>query len=96
MGVVMCPVHGRSGLANVCTHVEAALRAGAKPPAFTIVEVDFDAPDPEMVLKLSFCAACVAEHAMPPRISADQWEEEQERFHTERVCGRCLREAVGT
>jgi hypothetical protein len=94
MGVCICKVHGRSGIAEVCTHVRAAVLAGTKPPAFTTGEVDFG--EPEMMHKMRFCAVCVAQHAMPPRITAEQWEEERERFHVEAVCGRCLREAIGT
>ena len=58
MGVVLCPRHGRQGIAFVCPHVNEALLNHNPLPRMSSVSADFDFHDVKM--EAALCPECTA------------------------------------
>ena len=91
MGVIMCPEHGRSGIAFACTHVADAVNARSTLPARSHVKGEIV---DDLLVDATYCTACISKVGppMPPEQSSpdDLTRLTHPAFDPRPVCARCL------
>jgi hypothetical protein len=96
MGLIICKIHGSSGIALVCQHVEALVLTREEVRNATVLRVDVgDAGDAQTYV---FCADCTAKYQLPittdilPDATLNEYD--QAFKLTPPVCGSCLLKAL--
>jgi hypothetical protein len=92
MGMIKCKVHGFSGIALVCPHIEKMVRDGEEVRDFTDIRIDIENAD--FVVTYTFCSDCAVKFQLPhtPAVldgsASDKFKAALET--TQPVCGSCL------
>jgi len=82
-----CHVHGRAGVAFVCSHIRDALATGTAIPTWSTYP--WRKIDDYVVLRM--CATCVVQQRLPvPARSIDVDQLDLEKFVTEAICEACF------
>jgi hypothetical protein len=92
MGVCICPVHGRNGVALVCEHIAQDVRSQISVRHFNtyyFVKPGF--------LPTHFCDDCVQARALPVSgtvVSDDEWMSEAgaARYNSTGICHGCFKQ----
>jgi len=87
MGVTLCHVHGRAGVAHTCRHIRAALDAHSTLPTWR----SYTLPHPPDHVVVRMCDACVTENNLPVpgRMLADD-EVVLDQLRTDPYCDACF------
>ena len=82
-----CHVHGRAGVAFVCSHIRDALATNTAIPAWSTYP--WRKIDEYVVLRM--CAACVTQQRLPvPPRSLDVDQHDLDALGTEAICEACF------
>ena len=82
-----CHVHGRAGVAVVCSHIRDALATGTAIPTWSTYP--WRKIDDYVVLRM--CASCVVQQRLPvPARSIDIDQLDLEKFVTAAICEACF------
>jgi hypothetical protein len=98
MGLILCPKHGRSGIAMVCRHIRSAVGEGQRGSLSVIrIDVFLEPEDTRTALCHHVCPQCAEQ--LQKRFGAfavrgeEQWTECSDILDPEAaVCGSCLAE----
>jgi hypothetical protein len=95
MARIQCSTHGLSGLAHVCSHLEADITASTPTRHFKTLLIGMEGvPDMPYFSAMHFCDECAALHKLSAQetvVPEEKWSETNNKtYRTQVVCLPCF------